>query len=220
MRKSLLIVFLLVFLVSAKTTAQLSKGSIWLGGSLNFSSTSNQESATTPEAKSSSITISPYVGIALSETSVAGMTLNFREVKQSDFAPFNRHEEYYGAGLFYRNYKNLGKNFYLFANGDLSYTHGRKVQWYRLDRSDVLKARIHTVKLAVYPGIAYAVSRRLHVELMIPDFIAVIVNDEDIRRELRAVEYSKGHSRSVEVSGMLNNVFSSWGVGFRYLIGR
>ena len=108
MKKSILIILSSFFIVIT-VNAQISKGSVFLGGSLLFTHISGYSS--------SGFSIGSQIGTAYNENSIIGISLNY-----GNGNPYNAYSSKdYGGGLFLRKYRQLGKNFSLFGNGQLSY---------------------------------------------------------------------------------------------------
>ena len=107
MKKSILIV-LSSFFIAITVNAQISKGSVFLGGSLTFISASGTKPV---------LYISPALGKVSSDNTVIGVLINY-----TSGSPYSNYSfSNYGGGFFARKYKPLGKSLYLFGQGQLTY---------------------------------------------------------------------------------------------------
>src|SRR5690349_21291248 len=120
MRKSLLLVLIAVS-ISTISFSQITKGSIFLGGDLGFSTqTSKNPGGKTDQ---SGFNISPVFGKAVKENLVVGGRLNFAYAHIDNYeGPGSEFKSStYGVGAFIRKYKPLGKSgFYLFLQGGIN----------------------------------------------------------------------------------------------------
>src|SRR5688500_5274887 len=84
-------------------SAQIPKGSIWLGGNIGFS-TSKEEGGI--DSKHSSYSISPAIGTAIKENTILGVQFNFSQYKNENLNG-EQVVQYMGADLFERKYWSL-----------------------------------------------------------------------------------------------------------------
>jgi hypothetical protein len=169
----------LIFLsFSFLANAQFSKGSILLGGSINYSDskyTSNVPSS--PEQKYNQANFSVSAGKAISENAVVGLILGYATSSTTNYSefpygpqPFRTNE--YSIGVFYRKYKGLGKDFYLFGEADAFYSGGNQ------STKDSTGSKISSVNsnggsAAFQLGISYKISKKFMLDLSLPSLFSV-----------------------------------------------
>jgi hypothetical protein len=166
MKRHLLLAISFLAIVSV-SNAQITKGTVLLGGSAGASTYTTK--AFSAKEKERGFTVSPSAGFTVKDNHVLGISLTYGHStkKLSDVQSRN---DQFGGSLFYRRYLPLGRNFYFFGNGDARYT-------FSLSKSapDVLytsRQEQKTASLTLYPGIAYAVSKRFHLEVVMNDLLA------------------------------------------------
>ena len=128
MKSKITIRFISFFYCSLLANAQIKKGSILLGGQASFSHNNvnyppNQGSNQT--LNNGSISLS--WGKAISDNTVLGLDFQFGMSNNHNNGYPNQKQKYnsYGAGIFYRKYKSLAKDFYFFLEGGLNYSYGK-----------------------------------------------------------------------------------------------
>jgi len=155
--------------------AQIKQKSVLLGGKLYYSNAITKLNDRT-NSKSNSAIIILSVGQAIKQNSVLGVNLQFSPSTSYQFNDLNvqykSQASGYGAGVFYRQYKSLAKDFYFFIEADANYfylkqtvsdTSGFKLQ--NVSQS--------SVQLSLAPGISYKVFKNLHLEVAIPQLLSV-----------------------------------------------
>lgn len=163
--KKLLPLIIVSLCIASTLSAQIGKGSILLGGNLGFTST------TSGSDKNEGFLISPSLGMAVAENLIAGVNVRYVFSESSGSASETRN---YGAGFFLRKYKHLGKGFYLFGEGELGFDRFREKQRVVNNQiPDVVISRTNAFRLGLAPGISYALTKRLQLELMFTDLLSV-----------------------------------------------
>jgi len=121
MQTKILHVLSLMLLTVCSIDAQIKKGATLLGGQLGFSSTTTDYPSTPgPSTKNSSFSISPAFGKAVQENLVIGADVDFEHSKFNNQNIDEHKSTVYGIGVFVRQYKELGKGFYLLARPGLT----------------------------------------------------------------------------------------------------
>jgi len=216
MKKSLLIASACLFLFSLTASAQITKGSVLLGGGISGGKHSYEPDPY--ENRSSSLNFYPTIGIAVEDNAVVGLRLSYfaSKDKQTGNNYFNEQKlEGYGAGVFYRRYMNLSQRFFLFGEAGLSYSQNTYTQ----NKGNTQSKRIsHGVNLDLFPGVAFAVSKKFHLELGLNDLLDVSYNRTNY-------ESTSGTNISTSKSsgfGISTNVSTSAPlmVGFRFVLGK
>ena len=218
MRKILLaIITASLFVISSK--AQIKKGSLFLGGNISGTKKKTKTDGITTD-KQSGISISPVIGKAIKDNFVLGLTagVGFYDVTNSIFN-LDYKSNTYTAGVFLRKYKNIGTSgFYIFVQGSLDgafFKHKADVPP-SSPASD--EKRIIFVGLTAYPGISYAIGKKLHLETGFNNLL--LLNYRNEKREIGDPVVSVQKTKGFDISSSLNNATSSLYLGFRLLIGK
>jgi hypothetical protein len=201
--------------------AQFKKNDILLGGQLSYSyNSSNQKYVTGPtydnKATTGNFTIN--FGKALNENTIAGITLSYRPYSINNFnvdgiIPTKYQDNGYAVGIFYRKYKNLGKEFYLFGEVSAFYN------WSNQSAKDSTGKEIQTgsswlVGIDFAPGIAYKVSKHFFLELSFPDLIHVEYSKSNTKTPQTNLVYDQLNLSTSLSSGVLGSL----SVGFKLVL--
>jgi hypothetical protein len=212
MKKSIRLLLGILFLASC-AEAQIKKGTILLGGGI--SAGIGKQQTNTDQNKSDGISIYPAIGWATRDNTVIGVKGGYESNNQH----VNQSTQFYDAysvGLFLRRYLGLGKNFYLFGEASANYFHQKYKSAPIPDYGN--KSISNGASLNFFPGIAYAVNKRIHLEVALNSL----------------VNFSMGKSRLEYYSNGVNSLSKSWNaqfssnlstnaplsVGFRFVLGK
>ena len=171
MQKNLYLVIVFIF-AAFVSRAQITKGSLLLGGNLSFSSqkeTLPQGSPYTPQ--SSLVMINPTIGKAIKDNLVAGFGLSWEHAQSNlddGLGNINKIKtDIYGLQFFLREYTPLSSRFLFFVQEGLGgniYTNGA---------ADTTTVNQYVVSLGLNPGIAYMASRKVQLEITFQDLFSV-----------------------------------------------
>jgi hypothetical protein len=158
----------LLVLITVGSSAQIKKGSIFLGGDLGLSGNSTRLVENSPVTKSSSagFNISPVLGKAIKDNLLAGVGVYYSINNQKQTAPNGVSENkvnYYGGSIWLRKYYNLSKSFYLFLNGSLNVNASKQETKYK-PQPNLSKATGFGINVNVYPGVAYQMRKNFFLE--------------------------------------------------------
>ena len=227
MTRTLLII---VFFIpcSLVVNAQFKKNDILLGGQLSYtynSSSSYEPSGyyTASDQKMNYGNITVSLGKAVNENTLIGIDLSYLPSSSTNAVTngtpaFKYQNNGYAVGIFFRKYKSLGKEFFLFGQGSASYG------WSDQTGKDSAGKKIASgsswnAGIDLFPGIAYRISKHFFLELSIPD--------------LFVVRYTKGHSTNqydindtqtskndqlLISSSLSTNPLTDLGIGFRLIL--
>src|SRR5688500_14694907 len=109
MKRIQLLIASSLFIVST-ANAQISKGSILLGGNLSFSSVKSEDGIKQPNLN---LNLSPSIGKAIKENLIVGVGLGYSRYRNGPKGSEIEYSNKYGGDLFVRKYYPLGRNFYL-----------------------------------------------------------------------------------------------------------
>ncbi len=220
MKKIVLLTSVSLLLLTLSSSAQIKKGSVLLGGGISGGKSKYESSS--QENTSSGISFYPSVGIALKDNVVVGLDLSYSHSKSDQPNPtyVNRNvQNNYSAGVFYRRYTGLGKNFYLFGNGSLYYGRNEQTQESGLNTS-VSKSvqKRNGVGLGFYPGVAYAVSKRFHLEIGLNNLVSLYYSKNKTENTTNnTTTTTKGSDFSFTTNVSSNSPIA---LGFRVVLGK
>lgn len=214
MKKIYLLVTLLVNTVFAN--AQIKQGSFLVGGQLGFNR-ANYDAPNQPQQKFRNTNFNTSAGKAYKDNAVYGFAIGY--LHGSNTNSFNGTNyasskiNGYNAGVFYRSYRNLTSNFYFFGAATAGYF-GTKQTTTFSNNADATKNINKSVQLSFAPGLSYAVSKNLQLEIQLPDMIGVSYN-----RGKSVMGTAESISKSFGINSTLNSSFlNNLGVGFRLIL--
>lgn len=217
MKKVLLFAFTAIA-ISTVTYGQIEKGTVLLGGNLNFGTSKSENSTLSSHYKNetSSYGFTPSVGFTIKPNTIVGLQLGYAHSKNTS-EPNSGTQEHndYSAEIFLRRYLTLGKGFYVFAQPGVFFN--RNIYEY-ITNSSNQENKGWNVGVSLYPGISYAVSKRFHLEAGLGNFANLSYSksqseSKDISSNQMATSKSSGFSFS---SSLSDN--SSISIGFRFFI--
>lgn len=218
MKKTLLSI-LTVSLFFYSANAQIKKGAVFLGGNISGSTQKTKSNDITTN-KQTVINFSPVFGKAIKENLVLGVIVGY-SIYDNKY-PTDTHIDFeadaYNAGIFLRKYKNIGSSgFYLFVHGGLGaqYMIQKQAGGPYLPSSDKLKRT--SIGVSVYPGLSYAVSKKLHLETGFNNLLSL---DYFHEKKQTSNPGSIAKTNGFSISSSLNNAGSALYLGFRLLIGK
>ena len=211
--KRIVLSTLILFCIASVANAQITKGTKLLGGNL---STSLSKSDTEPLNRQFGITINPSLGFTYKDNHVIGFTATYGH-SDSRYQNTRSESDTYGAGVFYRRYLTLGKGFYLFGQANAGYTLYDADQ-YSHQSFNGQKSRQHNMGISLYPGVAFAVNKRIHLELGMNNLATLNYSTNTTKT------YFPGFHSEAKYSGVNfytnANPQSDLSVGFRIALGK
>jgi hypothetical protein len=195
--------------------AQISKGSLFLGGNISGNTLKTEGNSPNSSSKQNGITISPVIGVAIRENLVFGADLGFSFYKNDQLlVPYSQKQTGYSAGVFLRKYKPIGKGFYIFLQGRFGagYQEGKNTPGYGYANTKRV-----TLTVSGYPGISYAINRKLQLETGFNNLLSLNYYHE--KGDNYGVDDTFYKTNSFNLATSLDN-FSSIYIGFRLLIGK
>lgn len=183
--KKILLITISLFFIASLVQAQINKGSVLLGGNLS-GSTYKYKTDIPPgnDAHQNGFAFTPSVGIATKANTVWGVSLGYSHYKNETINTSSiTKNDSYSAGIFYRKYAVLGKGFYLFGQADADYSLNKQTSVYINDNK--AERRGWGIGISASPGVAYAVSKRFHLEAGLNQLVSL----------------SYGHSKETATNG-------------------
>lgn len=199
-----LLIIVLIF-CSSFAAAQIKKGTVFIGGNLNFSIQNYEDGVN----KNHSIGLSPMIGKAVRENFVAGFALNYVNQKSTDYDTSTTDQQWFGAGLFLRRYLEIGNGFYVFAHGNAgaAYTTLETNAQFRNDEKG------YSINISAYPGISYQVNRKLHLEAALSSLLYIDYTNRKVTRTNGSTYRNKSFALGTSLSNGAN-----LSVGIRFLL--
>jgi hypothetical protein len=212
--------FLLTLLITFScflANAQFKKGDVLAGGTLSYSSTKSTMVDNPDDQKSNTGNFNISLGKALKENTVFGVNISYQphSVTSGSGANWTRDRtDGYGISIFYRMYRNLGKEFYLFGEaggGYIGSTSSLK------DRAgDKLSTGTSSGgQIYVTPGIAYKISSKFFLELSIPQIFSAAYTSAKTKSGSAVTASSDDFSIGANIN---SNPLNSLGIGFRLIL--
>jgi hypothetical protein len=216
--------FTFLFLIYTTTfttgvNAQIKKGSLFLGGDIGGSTQTTKRNGTKVNNQEG-LTISPVFGKAIKENFIVGGDAGFilfNNENNPASGTFTRQKNSsYGAGIFIRKYKPIGKsNFSMFLQGRFGVNYNSNESTNSSSNFDKIKR--YTIGAFAYPGISYTVSKRLQLETGFNNLLGLSYFTE--KREVGGSFPYTEKTNGVGISSSLNNLSSLY-LGFRVLINK
>lgn len=220
MTRILLTVFV-IFSCSFIANAQFSKGSILLGGQLAFGSVKiNNPVYISQEQKYSSGIFSVSIGKAIKGNAVFGINLSYSPFSYNYYytnngiGPADYSNDNYSIAVFYRFYKNLGKDFYLFGEAGGSYI-GSTSSAKDKSGNKLLTGSGSGGNLYFMPGISYQMSKKFLLELTIPSLF--LASHSTQKSTVTGQQASTSDQFNISTS-LSSNPLTSLGIGFRLVL--
>ena len=217
MRK--LFTFCFIFIFSALfVNAQITKGSLFLGGGIGYGSQKSNTNAGTSISKQNNFFINPAIGVAVKENTIVGGDLNFDTQKRENI--YNDNEKYndnsYGGGIYIRKYLPVAKRFYIFGQGRIgvNYNDGKTSQ--PVDYRATSKG--YDINIGIYPGVSFQLNNKLHLETGFNNLLYAKYGHTKAKTSLPGNETST--TTNLFSAGTSLNGFSSLYVGFRLLLAK
>jgi hypothetical protein len=212
MKTKILLSFAILFFAAITTEGQITEGKYLLGGAFNFYSSDN------PKNNSENVNI--QFGKVIKENTVVGVIGSLTggtNNSSTEKYKINR----YSAGVFYRKYKPLGKNFYFLQEIDASFQHSKELTNYFSNIPEYLHTESNGVLISYIPGLSYAVSKKMQIELTMPNLASFsYTHVKTVNSQLPPTLLPQ---KANNFSGMINlnsNLINNFGLGFKFLLGK
>ena len=204
--------FLFFILAGLVSNAQISKGSILLGGAVEFNSQKTTYMASPTNAfTSSAVSLSPSIGKAVKDNFIIGIDLSYGHAQSDNQAACGTENikiDSYGLGFFLRQYFPLGKGFSLFTQEELGGSHSQTKE------NGIVTTKSTMLSMTFFPGIAYAVSHRLQFELGLVNFFFF-----DYSHNKSGDDVTGYKSNTFSAGTGLTNNLQNMDIGCKFLLG-
>lgn len=215
--KKIINLLLLTFIATVTANAQIKKAALLLGGQISFYS--NKYNNTLPTTKNNGAGLGLSLGKAYKENNVAGVYASYGQNKNenrysnSNYSTSNSYN--YGAGVFYRQYKNLSRNFYFFGeiNGGFS---GFKQTQENVQPNfiDKFTNTQNGIQLGITPGLSYQIYKKLQLEILAPSVAGLSFAATKNTSQNTTTKGSTFQLSSSLNSNFLNNI----ALGFKFVL--
>lgn len=213
MKTKILLLIAILFSLPVLSQAQIAANKVLLGGSVSYYSTSN------PDFHSFYSSI--QAGKVIKENTVVGLVVGYSSNNNNSSYNSPIKTRSYNAGIFYRKYKKLLPDFYFFWEADGSYTYSNNTQQ-AYSNGEFLNSKLNGGTVIFIPGISYAISKRIQVELASPNLVNLsYTRTATIDSSLPAgILPQKSNKFSAGVNLNSNNFLANFAVGFKLLLGK
>ncbi len=213
MKKLYFLFFITTVLFACLAEAQIKKGATFLGGDIGGSSQTTKRNDSIV-SKVKGIIISPAFGKAIRDNLIFGADAVIN-IWENNYGP-SVGQRSYGLGVFLRKYRALGKSgFYLFLQGRFGVSYLNEELNYSIINHE--EANRITVGVSTYPGISYAINKKLQLETGFNNLLTLHYFRE--KREYSGAPDVVEKTRGISINTSLNNLSSLY-VGFRLLLNK
>ena len=216
MRK-ILSVLLVLLTFSTISKAQISKGSVLLGGQISYSRYKTTGQLYQDQNASNAI-FNISAGKAIKENTILGINLSYSPYTTDNYygityAPLNFSSFTYTVGIFYRKYQKLGSEFYFFMEAGIAYIGSKEKGNDKNSGNEILIGTGSGGQLTGMPGIAYKVSKKFLVELTIPN----IINIQYSSNSTTVGGVTSKNEQTTITTSLNSTPLNAVGIGFRVL---
>jgi hypothetical protein len=217
----------IAILFATQTNAQIKKGKVLLGGQV--AATSNESNGVSQSP------LNPYTQNNTQKTSLFGLSLGYA-VKENKVIGFsfsslaNKETRFFSPnntstsktnqneiGVFYRQYKKIAKDFYIFGQGDIATVFGNGTGT-TSPSSFTQTAKLSGSKLYVSTGVGYAVLKKLHIELSLPNILGIQSYKSKLTSTDPNARTDENKQFSFNSSLTNGNVIGNLNIGFRLIL--
>jgi hypothetical protein len=214
--------FAAVFAASILTvTAQINNGVVLVGGSISLSSNTSNNGAVNNETKNNFGQFNINIGKAFKQNNVVGVYGSYGRGKNENLISANvintSKTTNGGAGVFYRHYKPLGKNFYFFSEANIGFNGTKQVRENRSGNNvSTITDKSTGVNLGLTPGVSYQVYKKVQLEILMPQIIGFSFGNT---KSTTSTNSNVGESKYFQFStGLSGGLVNNLAVGFRLIL--
>jgi hypothetical protein len=219
MKTKILLFTAIFFCAGITTNAQITEGRYLLGGSVGYNSSKSQQNSV---FKSEALYTNIQFGKVVKDNTVAGIFLSYGYTKNNSNDVTSSKSNQYGAGVFYKKYKQIVKDLYFFGEVDAVYNYSKTTQGNMQIGSDGAQTITNGGSVSFTPGISYSVCKRMQMELLMPNIVSAYYGaskNESTSSLNSSISTSKSSGLSVNAN-FNTTVLNSFGIGFKFLLGK
>lgn len=216
MQRKLTLLPALLLINFMAANAQFTTGKYLIGGYLSFQT----ENGKNLDYKNEGAIVNLNFGKVIKENTVVGINLSYGQTSYDYVGSEVQKFKQYGAGVFYRKYKSLSKDFHLFGEAGLDYSYsenkttgGSNIQNNSINNSATIK---------LMPGLSYSLNNKVQIELLMPNIVGIGYSHSTFKNTYPGGPAMPDKNKSAFVfSTNLNyNLLSNFGIGFKFLLGK
>ncbi|MFL5748299.1 MAG: outer membrane beta-barrel protein, partial [Niastella sp.] len=215
-------VFVCTFMVT--TRAQISKGAVWVGGSIGYNQSKNDfKDAAVKDYKNSSFNVSPAIGFVVKDNLVVGFRLNYGHDKSENYGSTSESKSNsYGGGIFVRKYIPVISRVYVFgeAGAAYAYSKGDDTRQEYVNGSYVnikTNSKGFSTNLSVTPGLAVAITKKFQLETSLNSLLGVGYNKSKKTTE-RPTSSFDNMTTDQFTAGIFSDGKAQLNIGCRFLL--
>lgn len=200
--------------LASMAKAQIKKGTILLGGSIEYSNSKEQSVPGAAKTKNNTFTIGPAIGRAIKDNFVIGVQLGYRHSILENSTDYKGNG--YSGGVFLRQYWNVTSKFYAFGHVEAGYSWLKGKATVPGNATYSSRSKTQNIGVAVIPGIAYTVSKNIQLESTFLPLLSAnyLKSSSDSKDQWSA---SSSTQTTYSVSGFLSNG-QTFSLGVRFLL--
>lgn len=205
------------------SNAQINPGKVFLGGGLSYANNKNTQSAQSPTYANYTYSyVNIQAGKFVKENTVVGIFGSYSYNKTSPVNSGYTRLMQFNTGVFYRRYKSLARDFYLFGEADISYAHSKNKQMFQPGGGpyDIMNGISDGGSFSLLPGISYNLFKKMQVELLMPNIFSVgYMHTITEYTYINPPSSSKDKGDVFSVNANLNaNFLSNFAIGFKFFL--
>lgn len=218
MKKIYVLLLVTAVTILGATAQPFQKGDKLLGGSIGYSIQRSTYNATPSipgqnyDSKYYNFNVAPSFGFFTKPNRLTGFSLLFGYGSSFRTNTDNQKTYSYGAGFFKQYWNALGKNFYFNIQGRTGLIYNRTLFSNPIQK---VEERSASAYIAIEPGFAYRMKRRLVLDAYYTGFLTAGYNYDE--RRYNGSTFTRNYSVSAN-SGLQNFSLNSVILGFRYLL--
>lgn len=224
MKTKILLSLSVLFFLAITSNAQINKGRLLLGGGAGYSSYKNPQPDYYNGSEYKSANFNIQFGKAVNTNSVVGIIISYgynksntTNLPDSNVSKNNQ----YGAGVFYRKYKRVLKDFYFFGEADGEYTRTDNTQQNWQNGNNGYKQISNGGLISFTPGLSYQLCKKMQIELTMLNIISLSYAHTKTDYSGNTVTPGSYTGNNFSFNTNLNsNLLSNFGIGFKFLLGK
>ena len=210
-----LLLFISISMLAFICNAQINKGTILLGGDINFTAQAVEQSGISGTQKNSYLVFSPVLAKAIKENIFLGGSFSFSSGRSVNSNNDKLESNGIGAGIFIRKYKSFLKNFYAFFQTGLNTTWGKS----EIVASGLSYQKSFSASLNVTPGLSIGISKKIYFETGFANVASLSFFRTKTVDNILPVSQTT-INRVIQFSSSLSAMSSSLYFGFRVMLSR
>jgi hypothetical protein len=217
--KMIFLLSTVITIFNLTSSAQIKKGSVLIGGQISYADAKSHYNSTQPDQKNKSAVFNISAGKALKQNKVLGIAISYSHFNYDNNngnIDYNVNSDRYNFDVFYRQYKKLAKDFYIFGELGGGYFGGNQTDT-DIPSNNKTKYTESGVGLFLTPGISYRIYKKLHLELLLPQIAGVNYSVQK-RSSLTNIQNNSKQNQFSFNTNLNASLLSNLGLGFRFVL--